>query len=205
MQTPRVCRQPKDSHYSLPLQARRRQSALGACRRPIEMVRLLSVAVWTQAFARQRVDSLTCSHSNLPEPQVGIEPTTARLITSRFLSPQRHFALWRCRDHDRADPQNAVKRHGKCPESVRRTGWIPRQRTFSTHCCKDPTLPSRFSNGAARVRPPISRFVKITTSLLPPMPDTFASQFFARPRTPSRRLRPHWPHRPPGKTRGPSR
>src|ERR1035437_1357762 len=53
------------------------------------------------------------------------EPTTARFIYARFRSPQRHFPLWRCRDHDIADPQFASKRRGKCPESVRATGRIP--------------------------------------------------------------------------------
>ena len=50
---------------------------------------------------------------------IGIEPTTARFIAAGFRSPQRHSALWRCRDHDRADPQFASKRRGKCPQSVR--------------------------------------------------------------------------------------
>jgi hypothetical protein len=68
-----------------------------------------------------------------------------------------------------------------------------------------PKLLSRFFNEAARVRPRISRFMKGTASLIPPMPDIFSSQFFAKPRTPPRHLRPNWPRRPPGKPRGPSR
>src|ERR1035437_4852696 len=78
-----------------------------------------------EAFAELSTSRPSARMRDIREPQVGIEPTTARFILAGFLSPQSYFPLWRCRDHDRADPQFASKRRGKCPESVRATGGIP--------------------------------------------------------------------------------
>jgi hypothetical protein len=45
---------------------------------------------------------------------------------------------------------------------------------------------SRFFNQVAQVRPRIiSRLVKSTAALMPPLPDVFSSRFFTKPRTPS--------------------
>jgi hypothetical protein len=65
-----------------------------------------------------------------------------------------------------------------------------------------PKMLSRLFNQAAQARPRTSRIGKGTAALQPPMPDIFWAQFLAKPPTPPRHLRPHWP---PGKPRGPDR
>jgi hypothetical protein len=76
-------------------------------------------------------------------------------------------------------------------------------RTASDSRFLSPKKLSRFIHQVAQAPPRIiSRFVKGIAALMPLMPDIFASGFFSKPRTPPRRLRPHWP---PDKPRDPGR
>jgi hypothetical protein len=75
-------------------------------------------------------------------------------------------------------------------------------RTASDSRFLQPKKLSRFFNLAAQVPPRTSGSMKGTAALQPPIPDIFSSQFYTKPPTPPRNLRPHWK---PGKPRGPGR